>query len=111
MNRHVPMSVLQRLADLIAERVVTGDETSYTRKLVDKGLPKIAKKLGEEAVEVVIAAMEDDREALKGELADLLYHLLVLLQVKGITLDEIGEVLETRLGQSGLEEKAGRKQP
>jgi phosphoribosyl-ATP pyrophosphohydrolase len=110
MNQHVPTSTLERLASLIADRALSGGETSYTRKLLDKGVPKIAKKLGEEAVEVVIAALEEDDEALKGEFADLLYHMLVLLQAKGLSLDDVARVLEARLGRSGLEEKAARKQ-
>lgn len=107
----VTRSGLDKLALLIAERAASGGDSSYTRKLIDKGLPKICKKLGEEAVEVVIAALAEDRPALVGEIADLLYHLLVLMQVKGVTLEEIGAVLEGRMAQSGLEEKASRKQP
>lgn len=100
-----------RLAAIIAERAAHGGESSYTRKLLDKGLPKICKKLGEEAVEVAIAALVEDRKALVGEIADLVYHLLVLMQAKGVTLDEVGDIIEGRMTQSGLEEKASRKQP
>lgn len=102
---------LERLAAIIAERARDGGPQSYTRKLLDKGLPKICKKLGEEAVEVVIAALAEERPELIGEMADLLYHLLVLMQVKGVTLAEVSAVIEGRMAQSGLEEKAGRKQP
>ena len=111
MTQHVSQTGLDRLAAIIAQRAVSESEISYTRKLIDKGLPKICKKLGEEAVEVVIAALAEERPALVGEIADLLYHLLVLMQVKGISLDEVGCVLEARMSQSGLEEKLLRKQP
>lgn len=102
---------LDRLVAIIAERADDGGPNSYTRKLIEKGLPKICKKLGEEAVEVVIAALAEERPQLIGEIADLLYHLLVLMQVKDVTLSEVGAVLEARMLQSGLEEKAARKQP
>lgn len=111
MSQHIPRSSFELLASTIAERAIAGGENSYTRKLLDKGLPKICKKLGEEAVEVVIAALEGEREALKGELADLIYHMLVLMQATNVTLDEVGSVLDARMGRSGLEEKAARKQP
>jgi phosphoribosyl-ATP pyrophosphohydrolase len=103
-------STFERLAVIIAERAKSGDATSYTRKLLDKGVAKICKKFGEEAVEVVVAALAEDREALKGELADMMYHYLVLLQAKGITLHEVAEIIDGRMGRSGLEEKAARKQ-
>jgi phosphoribosyl-ATP pyrophosphohydrolase len=111
MNQHVPTSTIERLASLIAERARSGDETSYTRKLLAKGMPKVCKKLGEEATEVVVAALAQDRQALVGEIADLVYHLLVLMELSKIDIAEIGAVLEGRMGQSGLEEKASRKQP
>ena len=102
---------LDRLAAIIAERAREGGANSYTRKLLDKGLPKICKKLGEEAVEVVIAALAEERSELVGEIADLLYHLLVLMQAKNVTLAEVSAVIDGRMSQSGLEEKAARKQP
>lgn len=102
--------VLDRLEALIAERARTGDATSYTAKLVAGGPKRIAKKLGEEAVEVVIAALAEDDAALAGEAADLLYHLIVLLGARGLSLADVAAVLETRLGRSGLEEKAARGQ-
>lgn len=102
--------VLDRLEALIAERARTGDATSYTAKLVAGGPNRIAKKLGEEAVEVVIAALAEDDAALAGEAADLLYHLIVLLGARGLSLADVAAVLETRLGRSGLEEKAARGQ-
>ncbi len=100
--------VLNQLTALIAERAHADADTSYTRKLLDGGMPRIGKKLGEEAVEVVIAALGDDKEALKSEIADLLYHLLVLMQAGGISLDDVGQVLKQRFQQSGLQEKAAR---
>jgi phosphoribosyl-ATP pyrophosphohydrolase len=83
--------------------------TSYTRTLVDKGIAHCAKKLGEEAVEVTIAAVSEDRERVVAETADLLYHLLVLLQVRGVSFAEVEAVLGERTRQTGLEEKAARK--
>jgi phosphoribosyl-ATP pyrophosphohydrolase len=83
--------------------------TSYTRTLVDKGIAHCAKKLGEEAVEVTIAAVSEDRERVVAETADLLYHLLVLLRVRGVSFAEVEAVLGERSRQTGLEEKAARK--
>ena len=84
-------------------------EESYTRKLLDKGIAHCAKKLGEEAVETSIAAIAEDRERLIAESADLLYHLLVVLQARGITLAEVEDALGARVNQSGLDEKAARR--
>ncbi|ADZ68453.1 phosphoribosyl-ATP diphosphatase [Polymorphum gilvum] len=99
------------LADLdaiVAARAASDDEASYTRKLVTKGVAKCAQKLGEEAVEAAIAAVAGDRAGLKGEAADLLYHLLVVLRVSGVGLDEVMAELAARTGRTGLEEKASR---
>ena len=82
---------------------------SYTRKLLDRGVAHCAKKLGEEAVETTIAAVAEDRERLIAETADLLYHLLVVLEARGITLAEVEAALGARMTQSGLSEKATRK--
>ena len=84
-------------------------DASYTRKLLDQGVAECAKKLGEEAVETVIAAVENDRDHLIAESADLLFHLLVLLKARGVTLEEVEAALGQRTGMSGLEEKAARK--
>ena len=100
------------LADLestIDLRIAEGDETSYTRRLAAKGMDKCAQKLGEEAVESVIAAVAGDREGLISESADLLYHWLVVLALAGISLEEVMAELERRTGRSGIEEKASRK--
>jgi phosphoribosyl-ATP pyrophosphohydrolase len=96
------------LAAIIASRATSSAEKSYTKSLLEAGPARAAKKMGEEAVETVIAAVEGDRNALIGESADLFYHLLVLLQASGITLDEVLGELERRTQQSGHEEKAAR---
>lgn len=99
------------LADLeaiIGARAAAGAESSYTAKLIGKGQAKCAQKLGEEAVETVIAAVTGDREELCKEAADLLYHLLVVLLVGDVSLAEVEAELARRTGQSGLEEKAAR---
>src|SRR6201997_1702497 len=94
------------LASTIDARAASGGEGSYTRKLLDRGAEHCAKKLGEEAVETVIAAVENDRDRLIGETADLLYHLLVLLKSRGVKLAEVEAALGARTSMSGLEEKA-----
>lgn len=97
------------LAATIDVRAASGGEESYTRKLLDKGTDHCAKKLGEEAVETVIAAVENNRDHLIAESADLIFHLLVLLKSRGITITEVEDVLAQRTQMSGLEEKAARK--
>ncbi len=83
--------------------------TSYVARLTSKGRAKIAQKLGEEAVETVIAAMGDNRSELVAESADLMFHLCLLLADAGLTLDDVRTELERREGISGVDEKAGRK--
>jgi phosphoribosyl-ATP pyrophosphohydrolase len=97
------------LAATIDTRAASGGEASYTRKLLDKGTDHCAKKLGEEAVETVIAAVENNRDHLIAESADLIFHLLVLLKSRDIPLAEVEDVLAQRTQMSGLEEKAARK--
>ncbi len=97
------------LAATIDARAASGGDASYTRKLLDKGADHCAKKLGEEAVETVIAAIENDRGHLIAESADLIFHLLVLLKSRGISLTEVEDALAQRTQMSGLEEKAARK--
>jgi phosphoribosyl-ATP pyrophosphohydrolase len=97
------------LAATVDARAETGGEDSYTRKLLDKGAEHCARKLGEEAVETVIAAISNDREHLIAESADLLFHLLVLLKSRGVKLEDVEAALAQRTGMSGLEEKASRK--
>lgn len=101
-------STLARLEATIAARRDADPGSSYVAKLNARGVPKIAQKLGEEAVETVIAAMADDREGLVGEAADLLFHLLVLLGAKGVPLAEVLAELDRREGVSGIAEKASR---
>ena len=100
---------LADLARIVAERADAAPDQSYTAKLLAKGSAATAKKLGEEAVEAVIAAVEGDRDALVSESADLIYHLLVLLKSRGLTLADVEAALAQRTAQSGLEEKAARK--
>ncbi len=100
---------LHDLANTIDARAASGGEASYTRKLLDKGPEHCAKKFGEEAVETVIAAVGTNRDHLIAESADVLFHLLVLLKSRGVTLAEVEAALESRTGMSGLEEKAARK--
>ncbi|MBM3552076.1 MAG: phosphoribosyl-ATP diphosphatase [Alphaproteobacteria bacterium] len=99
---------LDDLAALIKSRRNDSASTSYTKTLLDAGMPKIAKKFGEEAVEAVIAAVEGDRAALTNEAADTLYHLLVMLEARDVSLDDVLRELERRTKQSGLAEKAAR---
>jgi phosphoribosyl-ATP pyrophosphohydrolase len=103
--------VLSRLAATIKARRGAAAGTSYTRQLLDAGPERCARKLGEEALETVIAGLSQDSDALKIEAADLIYHLIVLLESRGIALQDVLTVLESRMGQSGLDEKAGRKTP
>jgi phosphoribosyl-ATP pyrophosphohydrolase len=105
----MPRFTIQDLAAIIDARAASGGEASYTRKLLDKGAEHCAKKFGEEAVETVIAAIENNREHLIAETADVLFHLLVLLKSRGISLEEVEAALAQRTGMSGLEEKAARK--
>jgi phosphoribosyl-ATP pyrophosphohydrolase len=97
---------LHDLAARVKDRAKASPDVSYTRKLLDKGVGHCAKKLGEEAVETAIAAVGEDRERLAAEAADLLYHLLVVLESRGIALEDVEEVLSRRT--SGLDEKASR---
>jgi phosphoribosyl-ATP pyrophosphohydrolase len=97
------------LAATIDARASASGDTSYTRKLLDKGPAHCARKLGEEAIETVIAGVEGDNAALVAESADLIYHLLVLLKSRGLTLGDVEVALAQRAAQSGLEEKAARK--
>jgi len=99
---------LDDLARIVAERAAAPPDASYTAKLIAGGPARAAKKLGEEAVEAAIAAVQGDRAALTAEAADVLYHLLVVLQGAGIPLQDVLAELERRTAQSGLAEKAAR---
>jgi len=99
---------LSRLEQTIRSRRSADPETSYVAKLTAKGRAKIAQKLGEEAVETVIAAMADDKAEVVKEGADLLFHLTVLLADMGLSLDDVYAELDRREGLSGIAEKAAR---
>ena len=102
---------LAELERIVAERGLSGDSGSWTAKLFAGGMDKAAKKLGEEAVETVIAAVSGDKKALVSESADLIYHWLVVLALAGVPLSEVIGELGRRTGQSGLAEKASRAKP
>jgi phosphoribosyl-ATP pyrophosphohydrolase len=99
---------LEDLAKIIAARASESASSSYTRKLLDAGIEKCVKKLGEEATETVIAATAGTKEQVVAESSDLLYHLLVVLKARGVDISEVYAELEKRTAQSGLDEKAGR---
>jgi phosphoribosyl-ATP pyrophosphohydrolase len=99
---------LADLETIIAERAHSGAADSWTAKLYKAGMDRAAKKLGEEAVETVIAAVSNDKTALVSESADLLYHWLVVLAVADVPLSDVMAELERRTNQSGLAEKAAR---
>jgi len=100
--------ILARLEAVIAARRTADPGSSYVARLYAKGLGKIVQKLGEEATETVIAALTEDREALVGEAADLLFHLLVLLAARDVPLADVLAELDRREGTSGIAEKASR---
>jgi phosphoribosyl-ATP pyrophosphohydrolase len=100
---------LHDLAAIIKARAAADGDKSYTRSLLDKGVAHCARKLGEEAIETVIAALESDTDKLVGESADLLYHLLVLLEARGVSLADVEAKLAARTGMSGLDEKQARQ--
>ncbi len=102
---------LSDLAGIISERAKSGDPaSSYTAKLISRGIGHCAKKFGEEAVEAALAAVNEDEAALAAEAGDVLYHLLVMLQARGVSLDQVMAGLKERTAQSGLAEKANRRQ-
>lgn len=99
---------LSDLEATLAERALAPASESYTASLIQAGMPKAARKLGEEAVESIVAALEGDTVELTKEAADVLYHLLVVLQIAKIPLNDVLTELARRTGQSGLAEKAAR---
>ena len=99
---------LTRLEAILRERRAADPKQSYVAKLHAKGIAKIAQKVGEEAVETVIAALSEDDAALTGEAADLVFHLLVLLDARGLSFADVLAELERREGVSGVAEKASR---
>ena len=102
------MSALERLAATIAARVGADPATSWTAKLLSRGPEKCAEKFGEEAVEAIIEAVKGDRPKLTAEAADVLYHLLVMLAAREVTLADVLAELARREGMSGIAEKAAR---
>lgn len=103
------MFTLEDLAKTIADRAHAGPETSYTRSLLDCGAAHCARKFGEEAIELAIAAAALDEDAVRSEAADVLYHLLVVLRARDVPLSSVIGELEGRTRRSGHEEKASRK--
>ena len=103
------MSAIARLAATIESRKGADPETSWTAKLLAKGPEKCAEKFGEEAVEAIIEAVKGDRAKLTAEAADVLYHLLVMLAARDVTLKDVLAELDTRAGTSGIAEKAARE--
>jgi phosphoribosyl-ATP pyrophosphohydrolase len=100
---------LARLAATVAARRSATGTASYTKSLLDRGVSACAKKLGEEAAETVIAAVSESDERLQSEAADLIYHLLVLLEARNLSLDSVLSELDRRTAQSGHAEKASRE--
>lgn len=101
-------NALTRLADTIASRRNADPSESWTAKLLAKGPEKCAEKFGEEAIEAIIEAVKGDRDRLTSEAADVLYHLLVMLTARDVTLADVMAELERREGRSGIAEKAAR---
>jgi len=103
------MSTINKLAVTIATRASASGDSSYTAKLLHAGIDKCAKKFGEEAFELALAAASKDKAHTAQEAADVIYHLLVLLQASGVSLADVESVLASREAMSGLEEKANRR--
>lgn len=101
---------LSDLEKIVGDRARSGDPDSWTAKLFARGIDKAAQKLGEEAVETVIAAVKGDKQGLVSESADLIYHWLVVLGLAGVPLSDVLKELEGRTGRSGIAEKASRPQ-
>ena len=99
-NEETPKGFLYQLQNIISERIDSDDENSYTNKLFKRGINKVAQKVGEEAVELVIEAKDNNDELFKNEAADLLYHFLILLKAKNLSFEEIEDVLKRRSNKS-----------
>lgn len=102
------MNVLERLAEVIAERRRADPGESWTAKLLSEGRERCARKFGEESIEVVLAGASGRREELVSEAADAMFHLLVLLESNGVAIEDVMNELERREGRSGIDEKASR---
>ncbi len=103
------MFSLETLAEIVDRRADASAEQSYTRSLLDKGAAHCARKFGEEAIELTVAAAALDEAAVRAEAADVLYHLLVLLRARGVAFGSVVDELESRTRRSGHDEKASRK--
>lgn len=103
------MSAIERLAATIAARTGADPDTSWTARLMSQGPEACARKFSEEAIEAAFAALKGDRAALAAEAADVVYHLLVMLAVRGVTLGDVEAALAAREGRSGIAEKAARQ--
>lgn len=99
-SEETPKGFLYQLQEIIAQRIENDADNSYTNKLHKKGINKVAQKLGEEAVELIIEAKDDNEDLFKGEAADLLYHFMILLKTKGLLLEDIEDVLMKRSKRS-----------
>ncbi|EAP75657.1 phosphoribosyl-ATP diphosphatase [Roseovarius nubinhibens] len=100
---------LEELEQIVARRAEASPDDSWTAKLLAKGPEKVAEKFGEESIEALIEAVKGDRAALASEAADVLFHLLVMLRARDVSLAEVMAVLDARQAQSGLAEKAARR--
>jgi len=100
---------LEELEEIVARRAEASPDDSWTAKLLAKGPEKVAEKFGEESIEALIEAVKGDRAALASEAADVLFHLLVMLRARDVSLAEVMAVLDARQAQSGLAEKAARR--
>ena len=105
------MNEIQKLAQTVAARAAADPGSSWTAKLLSKGPEKCAEKFGEEAVEAIIEAVKGDKDRLASEAADVIFHLLVMLQARGVSLADVEAELARRAGTSGLDEKAARSTP
>ena len=102
------MTTIERLADTIRARKNADPETSWTAKLIQQGPEKAAEKFGEEAVEAIIEAVKGDKARLTAEAADVIYHLIVMLESRDVTWADVAGELERRAGTSGIDEKVNR---
>lgn len=102
-------NILYKLNNLIASRDGTNPETSWTDKLLSQGVERCAKKFGEEAVELIIAAASENKNDIEKETADVIYHLLVLLRATDVSFDDVLKILEDREKESGISEKLSRQ--
>lgn len=104
-----PPNIIDELFAVIESRKGADPESSYTAQLFDRGRERIARKLGEEAIETVLAAVKDDRKEIASESADVLFHLMVLWADAGLAPSDVWAVLDERRGTSGIDEKRARK--